>query len=223
MTDTDSFVPDAFWNEVYSQDGMVYGTEPNDFLADVWTRVKETFPMVPPEGRPRVLCIADGEGRNGVWLAKQGATVTAFDASDVAVAKAIKFAADGGVDDHISYSLSDCDGFAGWQPSAFDAIVGIFIQFMDQAMRQRTFERAYMGLTPGGLFVLQGYTPKQLEYGTGGPPSLPPLYTEDMIRDLALNAGFEIVELRCYEKILSEGYKHSGMSALLGLVARKPV
>ena len=86
-------------------------------------------------------------------------------------------------------------------------------------MRARIFHQTYKALKPGGYFILQGYTPKQLEYKTGGPSLIEHLYTEEMIRDLA--RAFEILDLRCYEKELSEGARHTGMSALLGLVARK--
>ncbi len=86
-------------------------------------------------------------------------------------------------------------------------------------MRARIFKQAYQTLKPGGLFILQGYTPKQLEYKTGGPSLIEHLYTEEMIRKLS--QGFEILDLQCYEKELSEGARHTGMSALLGMVAKK--
>jgi hypothetical protein len=98
-------------------------------------------------------------------------------------------------------------------------VIGIFIQFADPAMRARIFKQAYEALKPGGIFILQGYTPKQLEYKTGGPSLIEHLYTEDMIRDLVKD--FQILDLCCYEKELSEGARHTGMSALLGLVAQK--
>jgi hypothetical protein len=86
-------------------------------------------------------------------------------------------------------------------------------------MRTRIFKQVHNALKPGGIFILQGYTPKQLEYKTGGPSLIEHLYTEKMIRDLAKD--FQILDLRCYEKELSEGARHTGMSALWGLVARK--
>ena len=86
-------------------------------------------------------------------------------------------------------------------------------------MRARIFKQTYGALKPGGIFILQGYTPKQLEYKTGGPSLIEHLYTEEMIRDLVKD--FRILDLCCYEKELSEGARHTGMSALLGLVAQK--
>ena len=86
-------------------------------------------------------------------------------------------------------------------------------------MRERIFQQTHKALKPGGIFILQGYTPKQLEYKTGGPSLIEHLYTEEMIRDLAKE--FQILDLLCYEKELNEGARHAGMSALLGLVAKK--
>jgi hypothetical protein len=86
-------------------------------------------------------------------------------------------------------------------------------------MRERIFKQAHQALKPGGIFILQGYTPKQLEYKTGGPSLIEHLYTEQMIRDLTQQ--FQILDLRCYEQELNEGARHAGISALLGLVAKK--
>ncbi|QWD84511.1 class I SAM-dependent methyltransferase [Polynucleobacter asymbioticus] len=199
-----------FWNERFNKEEFIFGKEPNEYL------VGQASQYLNPQSS--VLCIADGEGRNGVWLAKQGMSVTGFDVSDIALAKAQQFAADSKVS--IQYSLCDTDGF-DWQPNTYDAIVGIFIQFADPEMRSRIFQQVHQSLKPGGLFILQGYTPKQLEYKTGGPSLIEHLYTEEMIRDLSRD--FEILDLQCYEKELSEGARHAGMSALLGMVAKKRV
>jgi SAM-dependent methyltransferase len=198
-----------FWNERFDKQEFIFGKEPNEYLVEQTKRYLKSG--------NRVLCIADGEGRNGVWLAKQGMQVVGFDASDIALAKANQFAQDNQVD--VEYTFSDTDSYA-WPKDAYDAVVGIFIQFADPAMRERIFQKTYETLKPGGIFILQGYTPKQLEYKTGGPSLIEHLYTEELIRDLAKN--FSILELRSYEKVLSEGARHEGMSALLGLVAQKP-
>ena len=197
-----------FWNERFDKKEFIFGKEPNEYLVD------QASQYLKPKSS--VLCIADGEGRNGVWLAKQGMQVTGFDVSDIALAKANQFAADNNV--NIQYSLCDTDSF-DWQVNAYDAVVGIFIQFADPEMRARIFRQVQQTLKPGGLFILQGYTPKQLEYKTGGPSLIEHLYTEEMIRELS--QGFEILDLQCYEKELSEGARHTGMSALLGMVAKK--
>lgn len=197
-----------FWNERFDNDEFIFGKEPNEYLVE-----QSTHYLRPGNS---VLCIADGEGRNGVWLAKQGMLVTGFDVSDIALSKANQFANENQVS--IQYSLCDTDGF-DWQANTYDAVIGIFIQFADPEMRTRIFKQVHQTLKPGGLFILQGYTPKQLVYKTGGPSLIEHLYTEEMIRKLS--QGFEILDLQCYEKELSEGARHTGMSALLGMVAKK--
>ena len=197
-----------FWNERFDKKEFIFGKEPNEYLVEQASRYLEP--------NSSVLCIADGEGRNGVWLAKQGMRVTGFDVSDIALAKANQFATDSEV--NIQYSLCDTDSF-DWRANLYDAVIGIFIQFADPEMRARIFKQIHQTLKPGGLFILQGYTPKQLEYKTGGPSLIEHLYTEEMIRELS--QGYEILDLQCYEKELSEGARHAGMSALLGMVAKK--
>ncbi len=197
-----------FWNERFDKKEFIFGREPNEYLVE---QAKQHL-----KHGSKVLCIADGEGRNGVWLAKQGMQVVGFDVSDIALVKARQFAMDNHVE--IKYSLSDTDGF-DWQTNTYDAVIAIFIQFADAKMRERIFKNAYVALKKGGIFILQGYTPKQIEYKTGGPSLLEHLYTEELIKNLAKE--FEILELRSYERELNEGARHAGMSALLGLVARK--
>jgi 2-polyprenyl-3-methyl-5-hydroxy-6-metoxy-1,4-benzoquinol methylase len=198
-----------FWNERFDKEEFIFGKEPNEYLVE---KTKEYL-----KSKSRVLCIADGEGRNGVWLAKQGMQVVGFDASDIALVKAKQFAKDNQVS--VEYSFSDADSFS-WDANAYDAVIGIFIQFADSAMRARIFQKTYETLKPGGIFILQGYTPKQLEYKTGGPSLIEHLYTEELIRDLTKDLN--ILELISYERELSEGPRHTGMSAILGLVAQKP-
>lgn len=197
-----------FWNERFNTVEFIFGKEPNEYL------VTQASNYLKPNSS--VLCIADGEGRNGTWLAKQGMSVTGFDVSEVALAKARQLAADNEV--NIQYTLCDIDDF-NWQVNSYDAVIGIFIQFADPEMRARIFKQVHQTLKSGGLFILQGYTPKQLEYKTGGPSLMEHLYTEEMIRKLS--QGFNILDLQCYEKELSEGAKHTGMSALLGMVSQK--
>lgn len=196
------------WNRRFEGAGFLFGTEPN-----VWLR--EHAGALPRGGR--VLCVADGEGRNSVWLAKQGFAVDAFDIAEVGVAKARAFAAREGV--AVNFQVADCDGYA-WQDAAWDGIAAIFIQFADPGLRRRLFARIAAALKPGGVLVLQGYTPKQLEYRTGGPPIASHLYTAAMLREAF--AALEILELREYEAEVHEGSGHDGRSALIGLVARRP-
>ena len=128
-----------FWNERFNKVEFIFGTEPNQYLLE-----KASQYLKPNQ---RVLSIADGEGRNGVWLAKQGMQVVAFDASDVALAKAKQFAKENQVE--LEYTFSDVDSFA-WHTNTYDAVIGIFIQFADPAMRERIFQKTYEALKPGG-------------------------------------------------------------------------
>ena len=199
-----------FRNKRFNTPDYIFGKAPNEYLqAQATLHLKKGA---------SVLCVADGEGRNSVWLAKQGMQVDAFDVSEIALSKAIALAKEEAAE--VQFSLASGDTW-GWQPNHYDAVVGIFIQFADPVMRTRLFAQMVSTLRPGGILIIQGYTPKQLEFKTGGPSILEHLYTDNMIRDLIGN--LEPIDLCVYEKMLSEGPKHTGMSALLGLVARKPV
>ncbi|MGB2818954.1 MAG: class I SAM-dependent methyltransferase [Burkholderiaceae bacterium] len=195
------------WNHRFAGEDFLFGTEPNG-----WLRAHAS--LLPPGGR--ILSVADGEGRNSVWLAQQGYVVEAFDIAAVGVAKARALAERAGV--HVNFTVADCDSFA-WRPAHYDGVAAIFIQFADPALRDRLFRRIIESLKPGGILVLQGYTPKQLEYRTGGPPFESHLYTAELLR--AAFAALEILVLREYEDVLTEGAGHSGQSALVGMVARR--
>ncbi len=195
------------WNRRFEAEDFVFGTEPNEWLRDHAAGIAR---------HGCVLCVADGEGRNSVWLARQGFQVDAFDISVAGLAKARRLAADAGV--KVNYQLADCDGFT-WPIGYYDAVAAIFVQFADPALRQRLFNHIKAALKPGGVLILQGYTPRQLEYRTGGPSTLSHLYTETMLREAF--DDMEIVELRDYEAELGEGAGHKGRSALIGLVARR--
>ena len=195
------------WNRRYAGDEFLFGCEPNAWL-------KEHVGALPAGGR--ILCVADGEGRNGVWLARQGFHVEAFDVSTRAVEKATAFARREGAS--VDFAVADVDGY-GWPESAFDGVVAIFVQFADPATRARMFERIVGSLKPGGVLILQGYTPRQLEYRTGGPPVLSHLYTRELLESAF--GALSILELRDYEALVQEGQGHRGQSALIGLVARR--
>lgn len=185
----------------------MFGAEPNDYL----TRQSHLL-----EPGMRALAVADGEGRNGVWLARQGLRVDAFDISPVGVGKARALAHAAGVE--IDYRVCDCEAW-DWQAGVYDVIAAIFIQFAAPPLRKRLFARMRDALRPGGLLILQGYTPKQLEFRTGGPGVLENLYTEELLR--AEFGSLEILELAAYETTLNEGACHVGPSALIGMVARR--
>jgi cyclopropane fatty-acyl-phospholipid synthase-like methyltransferase len=198
----------AFWDQRYATPEYIFGREPNRFLASQATLFQPGM---------RVLDIACGEGRNAVWLAQRGCRVTGTDISPLAIDKAGRLAQALGVT--IRFEVEDVRKRA-WAGAAFDAVVSVFIQFAAPQERGALFEGIARTLRPGGVLVLQGYTPKQLDYRTGGPPQVDHMYTEGILRDAF--GAWEIVHLREHEDVLSEGSKHVGRSALIDLVARKP-
>jgi SAM-dependent methyltransferase len=199
----------AIWNQRFSDSEFLFGTSPNAYLASH----RNLF-----ESGKSALAVADGEGRNSVWLAQQGVVVDAFDISSVGVAKARQLAQR--VSANVNFNVADCDAWS-WKPAGYDYVVAIFVQFADPEMRRRLFANMITALKPGGYLILQGYTPKQLEFATGGPGILANLYTEDLLRSAL--AELEIREMTAYEEVLSEGKKHSGRSALIGMVGQQPV
>lgn len=198
----------ARWDARYDKPEYHFGEAPNAFLA------RQAHRLV--HGK-KALAIADGEGRNGVWLARQGLAVTSFDLAPNGVAKARALAARHGV--ALDMRVADVSTW-DWTPEAYDVVAAIFIQFAPPALRARIFAGIVTTLRPGGLLLLEGYTPRQLSYGTGGPPEVAHLYTEELLR--ASFAGLEIVDLAAYDAPIREGAGHDGMSALIDLVARKP-
>ena len=200
--------PRETWDARFSRDDYIFGTEPNVWLAQHQHLLQPGM---------RVLAVADGEGRNSVWMAKQGVKVDAFDISPVGIEKAKKLAQQNGVD--INFSVCGVEDYP-WTALAYDAVVAIFVQFADPDTRATLFKRMKSALKPDGLILLQGYTPKQLEYKTGGPPNVDYLYTEALLQEAF--GDLDIPEMRAYEEVLTEGTQHHGPSALIGMVARKP-
>ena len=199
----------ARWNERFGAEGYVFGTAPNAFLAAQKHRLAPGM---------SALCVADGEGRNSVWLAQQGLRVTAFDFSPVAAEKAQRLARASGVEvEHALADISDWD----WDEKQYDVVAAIFIQFAAPPERARIFHGMIRALKPGGLLILQGYRPEQLGYGTGGPKQVENLYTEGLLR--AGFAALDILHLASHDDSVDEGPGHSGMSALIDLVARRPL
>jgi cyclopropane fatty-acyl-phospholipid synthase-like methyltransferase len=196
------------WETRFSGDHYLFGTEPNVFLKSHAHRFKKG---------DRILSVADGEGRNSVWLAGQGFDVHAIEFSPKALAKARKLAADRGVT--VTFEQADLRDWA-WPTDAYDGIAAIFIQFAPPEFRQRIFQGMRQATKPGGLVLIQGYSPKQLEFKSGGPSQIEHLYTTEMMR--AAFGDWEIVSLREHESELREGNHHVGMSGLVDLVARKP-
>lgn len=197
-----------FWDERYAKPGFLFGEAPNAFL-------QSRLPLLKPG--MSALSVADGEGRNGVWLAGQGLRVHAVDASPVALEKSRQLAAHRGV--NLQWEEADLESWS-WPQTDYDLVVAIFTQFVGPEGRARQFAGIRQALKPGGLLIMQGYTPRQIEYGTGGPPHAENMYTEELLR--AAFGDWEILHLAEHDDVVDEGAGHSGMSALIDLVARKP-
>lgn len=195
------------WNDRYNSSDYLFGTTPNDFLASVARQV--------PAGK--TLCLADGEGRNGVYLATLGHQVTSIDASATGLAKAGQLAAAKGV--KLETIEADLNAFELGEQS-WDCIVSIFFH-MPPEMRKPLHARVVEALKPGGYLILEAYRPEQIKYGTGGPP-----VAEFMMNLEALSVDFAALEFLHAEEIerdVIEGKGHSGRAAVVQLLARKPL
>jgi SAM-dependent methyltransferase len=195
------------WESRYATSEYVFGTEPNHFLA-------ETRPMLPIKGK--ALAVADGEARNGVWLARQGLEVLSLDFSQVAQEKGRQLARKHDV--LVNFELADVHRWS-YPNATYDVVVEIFAQFSTPAQRALKWTGMRRTLKPGGLLILQGYTPKQLQYATGGPRQLENLYTREMLEQAF--AGFKNMRFVEEEREMREGVRHNGMSAVIGLTATK--
>lgn len=196
------------WEDRYRrQDGYLFGTAPAQFLTEnPWLAI--------PGGT--ALSVADGEGRNGVYLARAGMQVSAFDLSETAIGRARALAAREGV--ALDTRVSDWDGW-DWSRQ-FDLVLGIFIQFMPADRRPAQFASIAGAVKPGGRVVLHAYTPEQVALGTGGPGNPAQMWTPEILT--AGFPGWRIERLATYERDVQEGRGHSGRSALIDFVATRP-
>ena len=194
------------WDERYSQPGFAYGTEPNEFLAAVAWQV----PVGP------VLSLGEGEGRNAAFLAGLGHRVVAVDQSEVGLAKAKKLAADRGLS--IETVCADLAAFP-IEPGAWAGIVSVFCH-MPWRVRVPLYAAAVRGLRPGGVLVLEAYTPEQIGRSTGGPkdPDMLPTLAE-LTEELA---GLEFVHARELDRDVREGAYHTGVAAVVQVIGVRP-
>ena len=197
----------SFWDQRYGSPAYFYGTEPNEFL-------RAHAAAFPPGGA--VLCLGEGEGRNAVFLAAQGHDVVALDQSAVGLEKAARLADTKGV--RIRTLVADLANFPV-EPGRWDGIVSIWCH-LPSAMRRALHRQVIVSLKPGGVFLLEAYTPEQLRYGTGGPREtdlLPSL--AELRRDLD---GMELLVGLETEREVQEGTGHHGLSAVVQVIARRP-
>ncbi|MBX9842899.1 MAG: class I SAM-dependent methyltransferase [Xanthobacteraceae bacterium] len=195
------------WETRYAAPGYHFGKAPNAFLKGKAHLLK---------AGQKALSVADGEGRNSVFLAELGLDVRAMDFSPNALAKARALAEERGVTVH--FERADLETWT-WPAGEFDLVVAIFIQFCPPALRARVFENMKRALKPGGLILMQGYRPEQLKYKTGGPSQVEQLYTRELLEQSFADCAS--VEIEEYDREVHEGAGHGGMSALIDLIARK--
>jgi SAM-dependent methyltransferase len=195
----------AFWDNRYATPEFVFGTEPNDFLR----QCADLIPAGP------VLCLGEGEGRNAVFLAGRGHAVTAVDQSATGLTKARRLAAERGLT--LDTAVADLSDYP-IQPGAWAAIVFIFLHLPPE-LRAQVLARAAAGLQPGGVLVLEAYTPAQLAFGTGGPKDMELLPTLAGLR--VELTGLDLVIARECERDVIEGAGHSGRSAVVQVLARR--
>lgn len=195
------------WDERYSADEYIFGTEPNDFLKTHAAQLKPGS----------VLCLADGEGRNGVYLAKLGFDVTAVDLSATGLEKARKLAEQNSV--NINTIQADLNDFV-IEPNRWDNIISIFCH-LSEPLRKKVHAASVQGLSKGGFFLLEAYTVEQLEMpGKGGPPLHELMFSAEMLKHDFQT--LEIVQSLETQREVNEGSRHYGLSAVVQFIARRP-
>ena len=195
------------WQARFAAPGYLFGTAPNAFLKSKTHLLRQG---------ERALAVADGEGRNSVFLAEQGLDVLSVDFSPQAQAKARVLAQEHGVT--LRFEQADMTVWP-WPTEAFDVVAAIFIQFTAPPERAKMFAGIKHALKPGGLLLMQGYGLKQIDYKTGGPSDPAQLYTRELLQDAFGN--FSSLDIREYDSVIQEGSRHAGLSALIDLVGRK--
>jgi 2-polyprenyl-3-methyl-5-hydroxy-6-metoxy-1,4-benzoquinol methylase len=200
----------AFWDQRYSEPGFAFGEKPNVFLMSQAAHYHKGMSALVP---------GDGEGRNGVFLAECGLRVTTVDASRIGVHKAMFVASERGVS--IDAHCADLETW-GWPEGQYDLVVSIYLHF-PASLRPRMHAAMLKALKPGGLLLLEGYSPRQLLHrangSVGGPHDVTMLFEPDELRrDFA---GANIVGLEEVSVDLAEGKRHHGRSSVVRLIARR--
>ncbi len=193
------------WDKRYSTKHYIYGTQPNSFLEQHVTEI--------PKGK--VLCLADGEGRNSVFLAKQGYNVTAIDASAIGIEKAKKLARDNNVS--VEYIHADLATYKLGQQQ-WEGIVSIFCH-LPEKLRAELHAKVVHALKKTGVLLLEAYTPDQLKHGTGGPPTAELTMSAEILKK-ELN-GLQFSLLQELERDVIEGSHHTGRGAVVQVIAKR--
>lgn len=198
--------PEKMWDERFSQSQPVYGDQPNAFLAAQTPRFQRGMKLLVP---------ADGYGRNGIWLARQGFSVHTVDLSPVGVARARKTAEAVG----LAMTIEQADlALWKWPEAEFDGVFAIFLH-LPPDVRAKVHGAMLRSVKPGGLVIVEAFSTSQLKYSSGGPKRVELLYTAEMLRrDFA---GTEAILLEEKEAQISEGTMHSGAAAVVDGVFRR--
>ena len=196
----------TFWNERFGEPGFMYGDQPNDFLK------AQSFSLKPGG---RILCLAEGEGRNGVYLATQGYDVTCVDFSESGLKKTQQLS-----DTHGVSVCTECADLSHYEieQDAWDGIVMIFGHF-NEDLRASLYQRIRKGLKRGGTLLMEVYSKAQLSHGTGGPKSIEYLYDKQELE--AAFSDFNSVSIEELTREINEGAYHNGMSATIQVKAIK--
>ena len=193
------------WDQRFSGEEYLFGVEPAQAL------VKLERYLVP---NGRTLVVADGEGRNSVYLASKGFDVVATDFSKVGIDKAKALAAE----KNVGVDYRQCDIYdQDWSGEKYDNVLAIFIQFVTPSKVETVFQGLQSALKQGGTLLIHGYTPEQVKYGTGGPANPERMYTEELLASSFANMNIKLNT--AYHAEISEGTGHSGQSALIDFVA----
>lgn len=194
-----------FWNEKFATTDYAFGTEPNDFLVSAVTNLK----------RGATLSLAEGEGRNAVWLAQQGFTVSAIEQSEKGVGKTLRLALQRGV--IVMAERGELETFH-IQPNSWDLVVSIYAH-TPQELRRKLHRQVVAGLKPGGVFVLEAYTPAQIANNTGGPKDASLMPTAELLRSELAGLVFDRIEE--VERDVVEGSLHTGKAHVVQVVAHR--
>ncbi len=193
------------WDERYAEEEYAYGKQPNDFLV-------ESFKVIP---KGKVLSLAEGEGRNAVFLAQQGYDVTAVDGSSVGLEKAQKLAQEKGV--KITTIQADLDSYE-IETNMWDGIISIFCP-LTESQRQRIHQQVVLGLKENGVYLIEAYTPEQVELGTGGGKSIETMTTKQSLeQDLS---ALKFLKLHQTIREIIEGKYHTGIGSVVQGIAVK--
>jgi len=193
-----------FWNSKFSQEEFLYGKKPNTFLASKIKLLKK---------ESELLCLGEGEGRNAIFFAKRGFKVSAFDASDIGLAKLDKKAQEEKLD-----IKTVCLDLNEWKSDkSYDVIVASYLH-MYKDERIKLFEKIEDSLNPNAYFIGEFFSKKQLNFKSGGPKDEDLLYNVDDFNKNFLYCHKEVSE---QEVILDEGKGHQGDASVIRVIIQK--